>query len=112
MARLAMALLLAATASSAAAAASVPLPSPAQLAYQQAEIIALTHFNMATYFGDGDPACNVANWAQSQKPSSFNPTHLNVSNWIESYKAVGAKRASKTPESTEQTLHSCRATFP
>lgn len=29
--------------------AAVPLPTPAQLAYQQGEITALTHFNMATF---------------------------------------------------------------
>ncbi len=39
------------------------------------------HFNMATFFQDGDPACNATNWAAAQKPSSFQPTHLNVSNW-------------------------------
>ena len=74
--------------------------------------VGLTHFNMATFFGDGDPSCNAQvraracaclracvcvslahsldrpfnarNWAQSQKPSAFAPTALNISNWIES----------------------------
>ena len=69
----------------------VPLPTAAQLAYQRQELVGLTHFNMATFFGDGDPSCNSGNWAQSQKPSSFAPTDVNISNWIESYKAVGVK---------------------
>jgi alpha-L-fucosidase len=71
----------------------VPLPTPAQLHYQQQEIVALTHFNMATFFREGDPACDASNWQDSQKPSAFAPTNLNISNWIESYKAVGAKSA-------------------
>lgn len=43
-------------------AASPVLPTPAQLAYQRGEIVALTHFNMATFVQDGDPACNPSNW--------------------------------------------------
>ena len=68
----------------------IPLPTAAQLHYQQQEIVALTHFNMATFYKDGDPACDATNWETSQLPSSFAPTNMNVSNWIESYKAVGA----------------------
>jgi alpha-L-fucosidase len=67
------------------------LPSASQLAYQKQEIVALTHFNMATFYHDGDPACDKSNWDTSQKPSSFAPSNLNISNWIESYKAVGCK---------------------
>jgi len=69
----------------------IPLPTAAQLKYQEQEIVALTHFNMATFFRNGDPACDNINWAKSQQPASFAPTNLNVSNWIENYKAVGAK---------------------
>ena len=71
----------------------VPVPSAAQLEYQQREIVALTHFNMATFFREGDPACSAFNWAKSQKPAAFAPTKLNISNWLESYRAVGAKSA-------------------
>eukprot|EP01079_Euglenida_sp_SAG-EU17-18_P002554 gene2554-73_t len=67
----------------------VPMPTPVQVAYQRQEIVALTHFNMATFFKDGDPACDSGNWQESQKPSSFAPTNLNISNWIESYKGYG-----------------------
>lgn len=33
-------------------AANIPKPTPEQLAWQQGEIMALVHFNMATYFGE------------------------------------------------------------
>ena len=48
---------------------------------------------MATFFEDGDPACNANNWNESGNPLSFNPYLLNVTNWIESYLALGAKSA-------------------
>jgi alpha-L-fucosidase len=65
----------------------------AQLRYVKSEIVALTHFNMATFFRDGDPACDASNWEQSKEPASFAPLRLNVSNWVESYQALGAKSA-------------------
>eukprot|EP01116_Phalansterium_solitarium_P001463 TRINITY_DN1125_c0_g1_i1.p1 TRINITY_DN1125_c0_g1~~TRINITY_DN1125_c0_g1_i1.p1 ORF type:complete len:636 (-),score=230.29 TRINITY_DN1125_c0_g1_i1:205-1947(-) len=73
--------------------APVPVPTAAQLRYQQNEIMALTHFNMATFFQDGDPACNAGNWNQSGNPASFAPTALDPANWVQSYQAVGAKEA-------------------
>lgn len=72
---------------------TIPVPTISQLAYQTREIVGLTHFNMATYFGDNDPSCNANNWAESQNPKSFKPLQLNISNWAESYKALGAKSA-------------------
>ena len=48
---------------------------------------------MGTFFHEGDPACDADNWAESQKPSSFDPTNLNISNWIESFNALGATSA-------------------
>lgn len=51
---------------------------------------------MATFVRDGDPACDAANWnigINCSNPAVFNPAQLNVSNWIESYRAVGAKHA-------------------
>lgn len=73
--------------------AAVPLPTKPQLNYQLGEIVALTHFNMATFFRDGDPACNATNWDQSRHPASFAPSNLNISNWIESYQALGVSSA-------------------
>ena len=37
--------------------------------------------------------CTAANWPQSQQPSAFAPTALNVSNWIDSMKDLGVKEA-------------------
>ena len=54
---------------------ALPIPTPQQLAWQQNEIMALIHFNMATFF----PGCGPANWAASSKPASFRPDRLNVS---------------------------------
>lgn len=77
----------------------MPRPTADQLRYIKHEQMALTHFNMATFVRDGDPACDPKNWdnpsskVNSSDPWTFNPTKLNVSNWIESYKAYGAKHA-------------------
>ena len=76
-------------------------PSPSQLKWQRDEIMGLTHFNMATFFHNGDPGCDANNWqgcdpgggCNASNPASFNPTNLNVSNWIESYKALGVTEA-------------------
>jgi alpha-L-fucosidase len=67
------------------------LPTAPQLRYQQQEIVGITHFNMATFYQDGDPACNRNNWGTSQNPSSFAPTNMNISNWVESYLDMGIK---------------------
>ena len=36
---------------------NVAIPTKSQVWYQQAEIHALIHFNMATFFHNGDPGC-------------------------------------------------------
>eukprot|EP00056_Hartaetosiga_gracilis_P003668 m.65889 g.65889 ORF g.65889 m.65889 type:complete len:586 (-) comp11539_c6_seq2:510-2267(-) len=75
---------------------SVPTPTPDQQIYQRHEIMGLTHFNMATFVKNGDPGCTSSNWntgINCSNPLTFNPVKLNISNWIESYKAVGAKHA-------------------
>ena len=50
------------------AAADVPLPMPtkSQLQWQKNGIMALIHFNMATFFHNGDPGCSAANWNLSK----------------------------------------------
>lgn len=73
-----------------------PKPTPPQVLYQRHEIMALIHFNMATYAGDGDPGCHAGNWNKgviSSDPATFNPTKLNIDNWAESMTALGAKHA-------------------
>jgi hypothetical protein len=44
---------LALAAAAALATAALPLPTAPQLAYQRGEIMALCHFNMATFFQNG-----------------------------------------------------------
>ena len=73
--------------------AQYPLPTPAQLAWQQHEIMALTHFNMDTFSQPGCSAETWNKWHNSSNPATFAPYSLNVSNWVESYLAVGAKHA-------------------
>ena len=57
----------------------LPLPTSSQLSWQSNGIMALIHFNMATFFKNGDPGCDGSNWDKSQHPSSFAPSSLNVS---------------------------------
>lgn len=79
--------------------AAHPKPSQAQLEYQEREIVALTHFNMDTF--TREQACTNDNWNVSSQPKYFWPAKLNVSNWVESYLALGAKSAILTAK------HSC-----
>eukprot|EP01129_Flabellula_baltica_P000871 TRINITY_DN10801_c0_g1_i2.p1 TRINITY_DN10801_c0_g1~~TRINITY_DN10801_c0_g1_i2.p1 ORF type:complete len:276 (+),score=41.57 TRINITY_DN10801_c0_g1_i2:24-830(+) len=72
---------------------SLPLPTPAQLRFHQNEISVLITFNMATFFRDGDPGCDLDNWAESQLPSSFSPDRLDTDQWIQVMKSFGAKSA-------------------
>ena len=75
---------------------SLPLPTAAQLAWQQNEIMALVHFNMASFFRDGDPGCGSDNWLGengSSNPDSFAPSALNVSQWVDSMVAIKVSEA-------------------
>ena len=81
---------------------SIPLPTDPQLRYQQGEIVGLTHFNMATFLLPVESSCNSGNWVEyGSKPATFAPTNLNISNWVDSYKALGVKSAVLTAK------HSC-----
>ena len=73
----------------------VPVPTAAQLAWQANGngIMALIHFNMATFFKNGDPGCDASNWAESQHPAAFAPSALNISQWADSMKALGVREA-------------------
>lgn len=79
------------------AAAALPLPTAPQLRWQSGSgIMALIHFNMATFFQDGDPGCTSANWlgeTGSGNPNSFAPSALNVSQWVDSMVAIGVDEA-------------------
>jgi alpha-L-fucosidase len=90
------AVLAAACAAILARAAALPLPTAAQVAWQQGEIMALVHYNMASYFEDGDPGCTPSNWPGAQgssNPASFAPSALNVSEWVDSMVAIKATEA-------------------
>ena len=72
----------------------IPIPTKYQLAYQQQEIVALIHFNMATFVQDGDPGCTSENWLEkSANPLTFKPTELDVNNWADSMDDVGISSA-------------------
>ena len=64
-----------------------PLPSAIQLAYQRTEMTAYTHFGLNTFDGTeyGDSAKDV--------PSLFNPTNLDVSEWVSELKNAGFQQA-------------------
>jgi alpha-L-fucosidase len=80
--------------------APLPIPTPEQLRYQ-GSMNALVHFGMATFFHDGDPGCDRENWngcdpsggCNSSDARSFNPSNLNVSNWIQSFIELGVSTA-------------------
>ena len=75
---------------------ALPTPTAPQVAWQNGEIMALIHFNMATFFEDGDPGCTSENWGGatgSSNPASFAPSSLNVSSWVDSMVAIGATEA-------------------
>jgi len=64
-------------------------------------MMALIHFNMATFFHDGDPGCDATNWqgcdpsggCMSSDPNSFAPSALNISQWVDAMVAVGVTEA-------------------
>ena len=78
-----------------------PTPTAPQVWYQQGEIHALVHFNMASFAKDGDPGCTAENWnvkapyavGLTSDPATFQPTKLNTTQWAEVMSALGAKGA-------------------
>ena len=72
----------------------LPVPTASQLAYQEHEIMALIHFNMATFIGNGDPGCGPSNWVgNSSLPSTFAPGELDTDGWADTMEALGVKSA-------------------
>jgi alpha-L-fucosidase len=80
---------------------AVVLPTAPQLRWQRGEIMALIHFNMATFFRDGDPGCTAQNWngcepgggCNSSDPASFAPSALDTDQWVDSMVALGVTEA-------------------
>ena len=72
----------------------LPRPTPAQLAYQRAELVATVGFQMDTYaYDDGDPGCNAKNWNVTSRPSTLAPTNLNTTQWVGVLSDYGARMA-------------------
>ena len=64
----------------------LPLPSKAQLAWHEMELNAFLHFTTNTF--------TDLEWGYgNEKPSVFNPTDVNVDQWISTLKAAGFKMA-------------------
>ena len=62
----------------------VPKPTQEQLAWLDAEIGMFCHFGINTY-------CNLE-WSKGdQSPSLFNPTNLDIRQWVQVAKSLGAK---------------------
>jgi hypothetical protein len=78
---------------------SLPLPTAAQLHWHRGGkygISALVHFNMATFFKDGDPGCSPENWPGtngSSNPASFNPSDLCTDDWASALQPLGIAEA-------------------
>jgi alpha-L-fucosidase len=64
-----------------------PIPTPAQVAFQRAELTAYLHFGLNTFDGTeyGNPAVDM--------PSLFNPTDLDASKWVAALKEAGFGQA-------------------
>jgi alpha-L-fucosidase len=64
-----------------------PTPTPAQVAFQRAELTAYLHFGLNTFDGTeyGNPAVDM--------PSLFNPTNLDASEWVAALKNAGFRQA-------------------
>ena len=79
----------------AAALSSTRTPSPTQQAYMPHEQIMFVHFSMCTFAQcEQDTAC------RTNPPSLFNPTALNVTQWIETAAALGATQVCLTARHT------------
>src|ERR1700759_3399075 len=61
-----------------------PVPSPAQLAWQEAELTLFTHFGINTFTGRSTGLGN-------EDPKLFNPTSLDCNQWVRVAKETGFK---------------------
>lgn len=69
--------------------ASIVVPSPEQVAWADAEIGVIFHFDMPTFV----PGYNWRNWGSHPPVSAFNPSALNTDQWVLAAKAMGATYA-------------------
>lgn len=68
---------------------TVVTPNAQQLAWADAEVGVLIHFDMPVYH----PEYNFRNWGTHPEASSFNPTELNTDQWLDAAQKLGAKYA-------------------
>ena len=78
----------------------LPLPTAAQLRWHKGGkydgISALVHYNMASFFKDGDPGCTPQIWIGangSSNPASFAPSDLDTDDWASAMKPLGIAEA-------------------
>lgn len=70
----------------------VPIPTPAQLTWQDAELVAVFHYDLHVF--DGVKYNQAVNRITPIPDINiFNPTQLDTDQWIQSVKAMGAKIA-------------------
>lgn len=68
---------------------TVVTPNARQLAWADAEMGVLIHFDMPVY----QPDYNFRNWGTHPDASLFNPTELNTDQWLDAAHKLGAKYA-------------------
>ena len=74
---------------------SQTLPTPQQLEYQRGQVSMFLHFSMCTFAN-----CEQDTQCRTNPPSLFNPTNVNVSQWMETARALGATEACLTSHHT------------
>lgn len=66
----------------------IALPTPAQLAYQDAEIGAIIHFSSNTFAET--QGCGPDNWHLANDSNIFQPNELDVDSWLQAAANFGA----------------------
>lgn len=69
--------------------ADIVIPNDIQLAWADAEVGVLIHFDMPVY----QASYNFRNWGTHPEASVFNPTELDTDQWLETAHKLGAKYA-------------------
>ena len=73
---------------------SPTLPTQMQLEYQKRDVAMFIHFSMCTFAPGG--GCEQDTNCTANRPSLFNPEHVNTTQWLETAKAMGAKEVCLT----------------
>lgn len=77
-----------------------PAPTPAQLGWQEAELVAMFHFDLHLFDAPGEKHRHYDQGANRLRKFSgtdaFNPTEIDVEQWVRTAVAMGAKAAVMT----------------